>query len=788
MNRLRPNPLSFSIALFSFTSFAHLNAQEQNNPQTEQSENFRLEEMLITAQKRSESLQDVPLSVATLSGDQLVDKGVVNLEGLTLYLPNIHFTQTGFSTQVRVRGIGSDNSQGFEQSVGMYIDGIYYGRAQLFRSPLMDMERAELLRGPQSILFGKNSVAGALNLTTAKPTEDFEGKISVKQEFEADGTEVNGVVSGGITDAVRGRLAVRFFEEDGYYDNTFLGTEEANNEEVTVRAIVDWSVNDDFELSFKYENNTFDTIGRAIELTQDIPLIPGGASYTDTLQVLNQPVNDSELNFQRQTNDDEFSNNEIENITVRGDYSFGDHTLTFVTGLLEFNYNEFCDCDFVASEILPLELIEDYQQFSQEIRLVSPVGEKLEWIAGAFYQDYSQEFDDILRLSESNLLPALNPTLAPLANTGVLRDFSQDSESWAVFGHVKYNFTDTFRGTFGARYTEETKEATKVINLISPPDPATVIPSDAPNAFSLGALYNAVFAIETEQFLGHNLADSRKERLFDPLVVLEYDATPEVLTYASYTTGSKAGGFDPRSNNVASFEFDAEDAEAFELGMKSTTADGRVEFNFAIYRTEYEDLQISQFDGAVGFNVGNADARVQGIELDSRFALNEEWTASYSFAWLNFTYTDFRNGNCFVGQTPDGLDTDGDGTLDTCDYTGLRGVYTPDYTMNLSLNYVKPIGPLNFVGLLNVRRVDNQNVHVNLDPNGVIDAYNLLDLRLGIEGDNWEIAALGKNLLDEEVISFSANAPLSDSNFGTNTFYSFVRRPASFSIEGTYKF
>ena len=138
----------------------------------------RLEELIVTSQKRVESLQDVPISVATLDGSKLAEASIENLEDLTAYLPNIHFTESGFSTQVRVRGIGSDNSQGFEQSVGMYIDGIYYGRAQLFRTPMMDMERAELLRGPQSTLFGKNSVSGALNLSTAKPTDELEAKLS----------------------------------------------------------------------------------------------------------------------------------------------------------------------------------------------------------------------------------------------------------------------------------------------------------------------------------------------------------------------------------------------------------------------------------------------------------------------------------------------------------------------------------------------------------------------------------------------------------------------------------
>ena len=168
-------PLALSIAFFTSQPAAaqEIEIEEESFP--------RLEEIVVTARKRAESLQDVPMSITAVSGEKLEKAGIENIEDLTSALTNIHFTQTGFSTQVRVRGIGSDNSQGFEQSVGMYVDGIYYGRAQLFRAPFMDLERAELLRGPQGTLLGKNSIAGALNLTSAKPTDDFTGHLSVSR-------------------------------------------------------------------------------------------------------------------------------------------------------------------------------------------------------------------------------------------------------------------------------------------------------------------------------------------------------------------------------------------------------------------------------------------------------------------------------------------------------------------------------------------------------------------------------------------------------------------------------
>ncbi len=774
-----PQTLALAVALACSAS----NAVSQ----TIEAPDLRLEEMIVTSQKIAENIQDVPISVTAVSGEKLADAGIENLEDLTAYLPNIHFTESGFSTQVRVRGIGSDNSQGFEQSVGMYIDGIYYGRAQLFRTPMMDMQRAELLRGPQSTLFGKNSVAGALNITTATPTEEFEAKLTASHEMEHNQNELNAVISGPLSDDFRARLAVRTYEEDGYYYNSYKDVDEPNTEETAARLSLDWTPTDALSFLFKAEKNEFETKGRAIEITRDVPLVAGGNSYGDWLSILNQPSIDPNLDFRRQTDIGEFSDNEITNLTLTTNYDFNDYALTFVTGKLGFEYTELCDCDFTAAEILELELYEDYDQFSQEIRITSPLGEKFEWVGGVFYQDYDQTFEDRLPLRSTNALPPILiangvSTAGALLNTGAAREFEQSSEAWAIFGRVKINFMDDLSLILGARYTEEEKDASKRVFLYQPSSGAEI--TDA----GVGGLYWGVFQLESEAFsptgAGHNVSQSRKETPFDPLAIIEYNINDDIMTYASFTTGSKAGGFDPRSNNVASFEFENEDSTAYEAGIKTTLADGRGELNAAIYRTNYQNLQISQFDGGVGFNVGNAkDTVVRGVEIDGRWLLTDGLTASYGISFLDFDYKNFRNGNCYAGQTPNGV------TATTCDYTGKRGVYTPEYTVNVSLDYLRAItDEINFVGFIDVQQVDGHNVHVNLDPTGQIDAYTMLNMRIGVEGERWAVGLLGKNLLDEEVVSYSANAPLSDSSFGTNTHYSFVRRPMTLALEGTVKF
>jgi len=782
-----------------------------------------LEEIIVTAQKRVENLQEVPLSVATITGEKLESAGIDNLSDLTAHMPSIHFTETGLSTQVRVRGIGSDNSQGFEQSVGMYVDGIYYGRAQLFRAPMMDMERAELLRGPQSTLFGKNSIAGALNLTTARPTSETQARVSLSQEIEFNTTEVNGMVSGALSDNVQARMAVRRLTDDGYMQNTYLNTENPQRDETSLRLSLAWQPTDNLDLYFKAEQNEFETIGRAVEITRDESLV-GGPTYNEYLQILSQPGFDDELNFRRQTDLEEVSENTINNFTFKADYSMGDNTLTWVSGWLDFDYDELCECDFVAAEILNVNLQEDYKQFSQEIRIASPIGETFEWLAGAFYQNYEQDFRDQIDISDTNLLLNFFPAMS---NTGLRRNFEQNSSAWALFGRVTWNASEAWHITLGARYTEESKDADKMLNIID------LETNDYLNDPVAAISYMGGFLAENEQaryfpdasappsewrpieYSGHNVSGDRNESAFTPLLNIEYDISGDMMAYAAFTTGFKAGGFDPRSNSVGlfdyrvtdpgnpdipappaeesnpllHFEFEEETATAMELGIKNTLADGRAELNVALYRTEYEDLQISQFDGGVGFNVGNAKKTVvQGVEIDGRWLIMERLTAAYGISYLDFEYKDFKNGNCYAGQTPNGIDIDGDGSIDTCDYTGMRGVSTPEYTLNLSLDYYHPItSQMNFIGIWDWQYVDGHQVHVNLDPTGAIEGYNMMGLRLGIEGENWSLAVLGKNLLDESVVSYSGNAPLSDSQFGTNTHYSFVRRPRTIALEAALK-
>ena len=749
-----------------------------------------LEEIIVTAQKRQETLQDVPISVHVLGSAILNDASLDKIEEIQHYVPNLQMTESGISTQMYIRGIGTGNNQGFEQSVGMYIDGVYYGRQQLIRAPLFDLERIEVLRGPQGVLFGKNTIAGALNMTSAKPTDDFTGLLSL-EGGDYGIFDAQAMVSGPLSDNVRGRLAVRYYEEDGYFTNIFRGRDETQREDVAIRGTLEWDPTDNLALSLKIESNQFDAVGRSISIVQDdvsiAPFPTAGLNFDQIFEfVLMQPdrVGDPIIDFNRRADAREDSQNDLTNITFTADYGLGDNTLTFVTGMVEYEIEETCDCDFIAGSIFGTLALEEYEQFSQEIRLTSPTGGNFEWIAGVFYQTGDLDYQDNIIIPPDTVLQFLaGGALASITDTSVHRDYVANSDLWAGFGQVTWNISDTVRLTLGGRYTSEDKDASRELNVWDNATQDITVSPAAPFVF-LGA-----FAVTSEQTPGgHSLADELSESKFTPSASLQWDFSDNAMVYGSISTGFKSGGFDARANNPGSWQFLQEEVIAYEAGVRSTLWEGRAELNAAVFFTDYDDLQIAQFDGTLGFNVGNAaKTEVTGIEIDGRVLLTDNFSLGYALAYLDHEFTDFQNGNCYNRQTPDGIIGAQGNQL--CDYTGFSGQYTPEFTSSLVFNYDKPFGDgMAFEFFFAYNYTSEQNVHVNLDPQYEIDGYTLLDARVGVSGERWSVAVLGKNLLDEEILTYVGNTPLSGSTFGTNTFYGFVSAPSTVTVQVTVGF
>lgn len=798
---MKLNPISSIVVLALYGSSWAVFAQEEQagNPQN-QDEGPKLELIEVTAQRRVQNIQDVPISVQALNGPQLDRVAIDKIEDLQLYVPNLNLAETGLSTQMFVRGIGSGNNQGFEQSVVQFIDGVSYARQQLSRAPFFDMERAEVLRGPQSILFGKNAIGGALNFTTAQVQEEATGKFFA-QLGEFGIREYQGVVNGALyEDKLFGRLSIRHYEEEGYVRNTTLARDEPNRRDQTVRAKLMYVINDDWKINFKYERNDFETVGRQIEILQDEgnPGNPFGATLSAGFG-LNDAIPETQLNFSRTSNGDtSFNNSENFVVEVRG--MIGDLEFESRTATLEYDFQDDCDCDFIGANIFTVPMNEDYEQFSQEFRVASDTSEKISWQAGLFYQTSDLVFTDEIALpqaeigqTELGVLPTAVFALtgsevqgSSLSGVSAARDFTQDTDAFAVFGQVTYQFTDATQVTIGARWSTEDKDGFRSINIT---DSNTGLPTTNPVSPLVLA---GLFAIESEQTTGHSLAGSRSETALDPSINIQHYLHDDVMLYASWSKGSKAGGFDARANTVSSFEFEDEEATAYEVGLKSTFWERRAKLNVTLYSTDYEGLQVSQFDGTLGFVVGNADAEMKGVEIDGSIAVTQDFTLSYSAAYLDHEFTDYQNGNCYYRQQ---FDTDFperasrfNPETGLCDYTGLTGQFAPELSANINLDYYIDVSDDAVLHLnANYNYTSSQNTHQNLDPVFEQGAIGRVDINIALEFEDWGIELLGRNVTDEEFVTFSGNSPLSGT-FGADTVYGFIAPPSTWSVRGYYNF
>lgn len=772
-----------------------------------------LEEIIVTAQKREETLSDVPISVNAVSGEKLAEVGIVRLDDLKAYVPNLQVTETGIANNIYIRGIGSGLNQGFEQSVSIYADGIYRGRGHQSRMPFLDLARVEVLRGPQPILFGKNAIAGAVNLVSARPTPEFEGSIRAMYEVETNEQVADLVLSGPLAGPLGARLAVRYREADGYLDNLTLSRDEPGRDDIAGRLTLELAPDDDFNASLRLETGSFDVDGRQVEIFGELPSAPYrrprdntvqtpsplflGRTYGQILANTTLPpqmggivlwqqdpgVLNNTLDYQRSSNGD-WSRLDTREAALTVNWRVGSVTVTSVTGYSEYELDELCDCDFTGAHVFTAGITEDFDQFSQELRLTSDTGGTLEWIGGVFYQTYDLVETDYVHVpANSIIVPLLNvtPGLPPgsgaaFANSANPRLFMQDSELYAVFAQATWNISDAFRLTVGGRYSNEDKSGSRANDLTAGVGGASLPPG------LIDVLYNAVFGISR-----HSVSGSRSESKFTPLVNLQFRFGDDSMAYLSWARGNKSGGYDARSNKSpaqgGTFEYEPEEADSYELGLKWRI--GRsAELSAAAFYTDYTDLQTSAFDGRLGFNVGNGSAQVRGLELEGRWQATDSLYLFGSFAYLDFEWSKYL-GQCYFNPPAELV------VPPNCNYDGFTNQLNPEITAVVGADYRRPIGAsLELRTALDVTYTDEFLTSLTLDPNSAQDSYAKLNARiaLGAQSGQWELALIGRNLTDEKTISYSGDTPLAGSTFGARSYYGFVDLPRTLAIEATLRF
>jgi len=722
-----------------------------------------LEEVVVTARKTTESLNDVPISVSVTSGERLEKTSIDGLEELSLYIPNVHINQNATQQTVTIRGIGSGANQAFEQSVGTYIDGVYFGRGRSARNPFFDIERVEILKGPQGILFGKNTIAGAINITTRTATDETEGYIAGEYFSGIDQWGVAGAISGPFNDSTRGRLAAKFSSEGGYMNNVFGNADEAEVDEYIVRGSLVFDPTERLEIIVKAEAASYDVKGRTAQNVQAGPL--GG------LYLAFDPTFESKLNFRSSTPGDDFDNTDTENFTAILNYDVNDNwTLTSITAFVSYDFENNIPAEFAPIvDYAEQQNKQDHDQFSQELRahFASP-DSRFEFVGGLYYQTEELNNEETFNFNLSNLID-LGVPMFPL-DSSIITFFSQDTDSTAAFGELRYNITERLQVSAGLRYTKDEKSVDKQL-IVATLGTQTPDPSQVPYAAIIGRIPHA-YELE------------REDTDTTPAFGIKFDTSDNSMIYGTYSEGFKSGGFDAQNTAgiLALAQFEPENVEAWEIGGKFGFAEGAARINVAYFNNQYTDLQVAAFNGLVFTTTNAASATSRGIEADGQWAATDNLTFGASVAWLDATYDDFANATCTAPQQiahaaetgrPPGSCTQDLSGRDLQFSPEFAGNFNAEYTTMLANNYTLSIqGNINYSGSYYTAQ--------DLDPLSRQSSYAKLDLRVELADldGKWSVAAVGKNLTDEKTTTWVNDVPVF-----RGAYFGFIDPPRSFGIQ-----
>lgn len=733
----------------------------------------QVDEIIVTATKRAESVQDVSLSVAVVGGEALEKASIKSLEEVSAMIPNVHISEAQAADNIFIRGIGSGVNQGFEQSVGTFIDGVYYGRGRSVRNPFFDVARIEVLKGPQSTLFGKNTIAGAFNITSNRPTFETEGRVTAAYEVENDGKTIEGVFSTPLSDTFAIRLAGRYYETDGYLENSFTGTTHPDREEYLLRASALWEPTDKLDILVKGEISNTKVTGRPSQLTRTSPLV-------QLVQTRNDPAAEFDFDYRGSNGgvgpvfsaqDDD---SDAYNFTINANYDIGEHTLTSVTGFNGYEYMESNDSDAMNVGFITQDRQSEYSSFGQEIRLTSPTGGKFDYIIGAHYSKEDLEFFKPTHLDATSIPEIFNALTVGLGVPGPvltvtrIQDFQQDTESLAVFADGTFNVSDQFRINGGLRWTQDKKDADKnlfytQLNTVTPFPLADIV---LPN-LGLGSPHT---------FAGL----SRKEDAVTGSIAAEFDMSSDILLYGRYARGFKAGGFDEDNaqGSLPDQEFQREEVDSFEVGFKSTILDGMGRLNVSAFHNKFSDLQVSTFDGVASFVVGNAASAItKGLEAELTLQPTDKFDLAVAVGLLDAKYDEFVNGPSIFG-----------GPAST-DLSGRNLQFAPDVTFNFNAGYDVPLND-DLALRFDVNGYNNSGYDVpgDLDPFLAQGSFFKLggQIRLSSEDGGWDLAVIGKNLTNEKTTAWGNDVPLG--NLLGNNYFQFIDPPRTVTLQATKRF
>ena len=651
-----------------------------------------LEEIIVTAEKREASIQDTALAITAVSGELLENGGLDEIEDLSLDVPSLVFSRAGGEAQLYIRGVGTNLfGIGQDSSVAVHQDGVYQGRAQMGLTQFLDVERVEVLRGPQGTLYGRNATAGVINIIHRAPGDEPEGYVNLKLgNFNRyDGEAAYG---GPIGDNAGFRLAVRYGSDGGFTEDLDPrgGDEVDGGETMAARATLTFAVSDTINAKIIGDYTDFDGDNRTIRPRGD--LHRSAAEGAQALPDFDQTRNEVD-SFQKWT---------ISGVTAEVTADLGGGlSLTSITGYRQFEDSFRFNTDGTEIFVTQTHFERDTDQFSEEVRLACDC-EAYEWIAGLYY--FTEDKEEALGL------PAIN-------FGGAFNIFATNkTDAWAGFGELTWHFSDRLDGIVGVRYSNEEKEDWNLRGLTGGNFDGLFGASD-PRAYTFA-------------FGPRNTTDDWNA--FTPKLGLKYDYSDDIMLYGTLTRGFKSGGTNSLSGDPA---FDPEYLWSLEVGSKSTLADGRAIANATAFYYDYTDLQVSTFaEGTVRIR-NAAEATVVGVELDLSTVLSDQFTWDTSAMLLNAEYDEFvtRYGTQVL------------------DVEGNKMVNAPEVSLTSTLSYSTDVGPGTFTALAQIA-YRSEVFHSQFNEAEVgQDSVTLANVRAGITFLNGvEVSFVVRNLLDEE--------------------------------------
>jgi len=720
-----------------------------------------IEEVVVTAEKRAANVQDIPVAISAFSQDALDNRGITDLESVQSAVPALQFTTQnnfGAGAVVTLRGIGTEIvTSGADQGVALHMDGVYLGQASSGLLSFYDLERLEVLRGPQGTLYGRNATGGSINLITNKPSEEFEafGDIMLG---DYDHYRARGVVSGPLTDKVSGRLTGTWEQRDGYVDNLWPSGDDGNDKDYwSMRGQLRIDLSDNIEALVQLSYADAGGVGGIMETLDEYPaantvgLVQPPPLAGSPFGVPNfQPTfgdalpNPKDLNEVRRDANESFDQ-EVMGANITLDWDLENMSLKSISGWFSNDTEVKRDRDSSELDRSTQERKNENKQYSQEFNLASTSDGPWEWLLGAFYY-YSKQEDKKAFI--------FTKPLDDIPNAGgLIFDFASEVEttSWAVFGQTSYSLTEQVRLTLGLRYSEDKKEGETFDRDLYDPTNGLRLPG-----FPQSGKFDKTWTEPTGKF------------------GVDYFITDESMLYFSLSKGYKSGGLN--INYPPEAIFDPEKVDAVEIGSKNRFLDNHLELNMSAFYYDYKDLQLFTVTESNVIIENAAKSEITGVEIEGIMIATEHLALDFYGVYLDAEVKDFFTEDPSVPPALRQLE----------DLSGNTLPRAPEWEFKIGAEYTWDLvqGDLTLRGQYHWQ--DDTFFRAQNNPDKKQEAYETVDARLTyMSADGrWRVSAYGKNLGDEEYFTnLVVEAGLSGSPVAVT-----AGPPRTYGVEVGYRF